>query len=165
MEDPAKLNIKNLLAQSRAPVSPRSRNSTTPTSSLTSAVIASVLQQQQPVEMVLVQQQPPKQQQAPPQPPQQASRPVSVTLVSASAPKTTSAMSVAGPLNLSSVTSPSSAVPTGPSLTVTPVTITPTLSGDVAVTGGLQDGQEIVISGANMLEDGATVRRFTGFAK
>ncbi|UWR23591.1 efflux RND transporter periplasmic adaptor subunit [Sulfitobacter sp. S190] len=45
-----------------------------------------------------------------------------------------------------------------------PVEITPTATGDVAVTAGLQDGQEIVVSGANQLDDGAAVRRFTGFA-
>ena len=48
-------------------------------------------------------------------------------------------------------------------VTRTPVTITPTDRGAVEVTEGLSDGQEIVVSGASQLQDGATVRRFTGF--
>ncbi|KKL59883.1 hypothetical protein LCGC14_2210860, partial [marine sediment metagenome] len=35
--------------------------------------------------------------------------------------------------------------------------------GDVTVDAGLSDGQEIVVSGASQLEDGAAVRRFVGF--
>jgi RND family efflux transporter MFP subunit len=46
-----------------------------------------------------------------------------------------------------------------------PVEITPTDTGAVAVTAGLEDGQEIVASGAALLEDGQAVRRFQGFAE
>lgn len=44
-----------------------------------------------------------------------------------------------------------------------PVEITATDRGTVEVISGLQDGQEIVVSGGGQLADGATVRRFTGF--
>jgi hypothetical protein len=90
-DDPSKLNIKNLLAQSPAPPSPRSKNSTTPTSSLTNALIASVLErQQQPVELLftnhrqrLMQHQQQQQQQQKKEQLQQQTKPaVSVTLVS-----------------------------------------------------------------------------------
>lgn len=47
----------------------------------------------------------------------------------------------------------------------TPVTITPTGDGRVYITDGVEDGQEIVVSGAGLLQDGATVRRFTGFSQ
>ncbi|MEM8801240.1 MAG: efflux RND transporter periplasmic adaptor subunit [Pseudomonadota bacterium] len=43
------------------------------------------------------------------------------------------------------------------------VEVTPTPSGAVAVLSGLTEGQEIVATGVAALEDGATVRRFTGF--
>ncbi|WP_069300671.1 efflux RND transporter periplasmic adaptor subunit [Neptunicoccus sediminis] len=46
-----------------------------------------------------------------------------------------------------------------------PVTITPGARGEVIVTSGLTEGQEIVASGANQLADGERVRRFTGFAR
>lgn len=45
----------------------------------------------------------------------------------------------------------------------TPVEITPTDRGTVEVTAGLVAGQEVVAVGAAQLEDGAEVRRFTGF--
>lgn len=48
-------------------------------------------------------------------------------------------------------------------VTRTEVDITPTVRGDVTVNSGLSDGQEIVVSGASQLEDGAAVRRFVGF--
>ncbi|MEM5542477.1 efflux RND transporter periplasmic adaptor subunit [Sulfitobacter sp. AS92] len=48
-------------------------------------------------------------------------------------------------------------------VTRTEVEITPTARGDVTVIAGLSDGQEIVVSGASQLEDGAAVRRFVGF--
>lgn len=48
-------------------------------------------------------------------------------------------------------------------VTRTPVEITPTDRGTVEIVAGLRDGQEIVASGASQLEDGAAVRRFTGF--
>ncbi|WGW05930.1 efflux RND transporter periplasmic adaptor subunit [Tropicibacter oceani] len=51
------------------------------------------------------------------------------------------------------------------SVTRTPVQITPGDNGTVEVIAGLQDGQEIVVSGANQLDDGATVRRFTVFGE
>lgn len=47
---------------------------------------------------------------------------------------------------------------------VVPVQITPGTRGEIIVVSGLDDGQEIVASGANLLSDGDTVRRFTGFA-
>lgn len=46
-----------------------------------------------------------------------------------------------------------------------PVTITPGARGEVIVSSGLIEGQEIVASGANQLADGERVRRFTGFAR
>jgi RND family efflux transporter MFP subunit len=49
-------------------------------------------------------------------------------------------------------------------VTRTKVEIEPTVSGDVRVTKGLSDGQEIVVTGGNSLTDGQSVRRFTGFA-
>ncbi|MCZ4354864.1 efflux RND transporter periplasmic adaptor subunit [Roseovarius aestuarii] len=45
----------------------------------------------------------------------------------------------------------------------TRIEIAPTDHGTVEVVAGLSDGQEIVASGGGQLEDGATVRRFTGF--
>ncbi|MFA8384706.1 MAG: efflux RND transporter periplasmic adaptor subunit [Pelagibaca sp.] len=45
-----------------------------------------------------------------------------------------------------------------------PVTVEPTLRGDVRVTEGLAPGEEIVASGASRLDDGDRVRRFTGFS-
>lgn len=44
------------------------------------------------------------------------------------------------------------------------VEIAPGNRGEVIVMSGLDDGQEIVASGANLLSDGDAVRRFTGFA-
>ncbi|MEM6406788.1 MAG: efflux RND transporter periplasmic adaptor subunit [Pseudomonadota bacterium] len=49
-------------------------------------------------------------------------------------------------------------------VTLTPVTITPGPRGEVLVEAGLEAGQEIVASGAALLSDGETVRRFTGFS-
>ncbi|MBR9864815.1 MAG: efflux RND transporter periplasmic adaptor subunit [Rhodobacteraceae bacterium] len=46
-----------------------------------------------------------------------------------------------------------------------PVSIKPSATGEVIVTSGLTEGQEIVASGANQLADGERVRRFTGFAR
>lgn len=43
------------------------------------------------------------------------------------------------------------------------IAITPNAKGQVLVTSGLEPGEEIIASGAAYLEDGATVRRFTGF--
>lgn len=45
----------------------------------------------------------------------------------------------------------------------TPVEIAATDRGTVEVTAGLEVGQEVVAVGADQLEDGAEVRRFTGF--
>ena len=45
-----------------------------------------------------------------------------------------------------------------------PVTVEPTIRGDVRVTEGLQAGEEIVASGASQLADGDRVKRFTGFS-
>lgn len=45
----------------------------------------------------------------------------------------------------------------------TPVTVAPTNLGKVKVLSGLTEGQEIVLIGARALNDGDTVRRFTGF--
>lgn len=45
-----------------------------------------------------------------------------------------------------------------------PVKIAPGARGEVTVLEGLQDGQEIIASGANLLSDGDRVRRFNGFA-
>lgn len=44
------------------------------------------------------------------------------------------------------------------------IEIAPSPRGTIEVLSGLEDGQEIVASGAAMLKDGAKVRRFTGFA-
>ncbi len=44
-----------------------------------------------------------------------------------------------------------------------PVEITPTDRGTVQIVSGLSDGEEIVVSGAGQLDDGAAVRRFAGF--
>lgn len=44
-----------------------------------------------------------------------------------------------------------------------PVEIAPTDRGTVEIVSGLDDGEEIVVSGGGQLDDGATVRRFTGF--
>ncbi|MBT8169996.1 efflux RND transporter periplasmic adaptor subunit [Falsiruegeria litorea] len=46
----------------------------------------------------------------------------------------------------------------------TVVEIEPTQAGGVRVTSGLQDGDEIVVTGGNALDDGQPVRRFAGFA-
>lgn len=46
----------------------------------------------------------------------------------------------------------------------TAVTIEPTGDGRVFVISGLEPGAEVVTSGANLLEDGAEVRRFSGFS-
>ena len=48
---------------------------------------------------------------------------------------------------------------------LTAVEVSPTIQGRVSLTAGIEPGQEIVVSGAAMLEDGARVRRFTGFPK
>lgn len=45
-----------------------------------------------------------------------------------------------------------------------PVEIAPTQNGATRVTSGLEEGQEIVASGATRLSEGDRVRRFTGFA-
>ncbi len=50
------------------------------------------------------------------------------------------------------------------SVTSVPVKIAPTQNGSTQVLSGLEEGQEIVASGANRLSDGDRVRRFTGFA-
>lgn len=44
------------------------------------------------------------------------------------------------------------------------IEIVPDVNGNVQVVSGLSDGQEIVASGASRLIDGASARRFTGFA-
>ncbi|MCY4180337.1 MAG: hypothetical protein OXD48_08705 [Litoreibacter sp.] len=49
-------------------------------------------------------------------------------------------------------------------VSLTPVTIKPGPRGEVLVEAGLEAGQEIIASGANMLAEGETVRRFTGFS-
>ena len=46
---------------------------------------------------------------------------------------------------------------------LTPIEIEPTEDGRIALVSGLEIGQEIVASGGTLLEDGAQVRRFTGF--
>ncbi|WP_371155150.1 efflux RND transporter periplasmic adaptor subunit [Jannaschia sp. 2305UL9-9] len=48
-------------------------------------------------------------------------------------------------------------------VTRVPVEIEPTDNGAVQVISGLERGQEIVAAGMSSLEDGQTVRRFTGF--
>lgn len=45
-----------------------------------------------------------------------------------------------------------------------PVTVEPTIRGDVRVTEGLEPGEEIVASGASQLSDGDRVKRFSGFS-
>ncbi|MFG6592872.1 MULTISPECIES: efflux RND transporter periplasmic adaptor subunit [Roseobacteraceae] len=45
-----------------------------------------------------------------------------------------------------------------------PVAIEPAPNGDILVLEGLEPGQEIVASGAHLLNDGDAVTRFTGFA-
>lgn len=45
-----------------------------------------------------------------------------------------------------------------------PVTVEPTIRGDVRVTEGLAQGEEIVASGASQLADGDRVKRFSGFS-
>ena len=45
-----------------------------------------------------------------------------------------------------------------------PVTVEPTIRGDVRVMDGLEPGEEIVASGASQLADGDRVKRFTGFS-
>jgi membrane fusion protein, multidrug efflux system len=45
-----------------------------------------------------------------------------------------------------------------------PVTVAPTIRGDVRVTEGLMPGEEIVASGASQLADGDRVTRFSGFS-
>lgn len=49
------------------------------------------------------------------------------------------------------------------SVRAVPVKIMPSNTGTVVVLSGLEQGQEIVASGGSLLEDGDTVRRFTGF--
>ncbi|WP_439523399.1 efflux RND transporter periplasmic adaptor subunit [Marivita sp.] len=44
-----------------------------------------------------------------------------------------------------------------------PVTVEPTIRGNVRVTEGLEPGEEIVASGASQLNDGDRVKRFAGF--
>ena len=107
-DDGSKLDIKNLLAQSPAPLSPRSKTTSASTASLTNAVIASVLQQQQPIELFLQHRKPP---------------PVSVTLVTTTE---SGSSSVTKPLNLS--TSP----PQTPSVSLTPIKDTRVVSSSVA---------------------------------
>lgn len=48
-------------------------------------------------------------------------------------------------------------------VTATQIEVTPTDRGTVEVTSGLEPGQEVVAIGGGQLEDGAQVRRFTGF--
>jgi len=45
-----------------------------------------------------------------------------------------------------------------------PIMIEPTPRGEVLVIEGLSEGQEIVASGANLLSDGARIKRFAGFS-
>lgn len=45
-----------------------------------------------------------------------------------------------------------------------PVEIVPNTHGQVLVQSGLENGQEIVASGSNLLSDGDRVKRFTGFS-
>ncbi len=103
-DDTSTLNIKNLLAQSPAPPSPRSKNSTTPTSSLTNALIASVLEnRQQPVELLFADHK------RPPLPP------VSVTLVRPTESSASDTRPDDRPVNLSKTP------PQTPSVSLTPV--------------------------------------------
>ena len=53
---------------------------------------------------------------------------------------------------------------TGGTVSLTSIEVAPDLNGAVTVTSGLQGGEEIVASGANLLADGDRVRRFTGFS-
>jgi RND family efflux transporter MFP subunit len=46
----------------------------------------------------------------------------------------------------------------------TPVEISPNVNGDVLVTSGLNEGDEIVVAGVPLLSDGTRVTRFTGFS-
>ncbi len=46
----------------------------------------------------------------------------------------------------------------------TAITIAPNSDGAIELRGGLEAGQEIIASGASRLNDGDTVRRFTGFS-
>ncbi|AVO36970.1 efflux RND transporter periplasmic adaptor subunit [Pukyongiella litopenaei] len=48
-------------------------------------------------------------------------------------------------------------------VTWVPATIEPTQSGDVRITGGLENGAEIVLTGGAAMTDGQAVRRFAGF--
>ncbi|MCV6594518.1 MAG: efflux RND transporter periplasmic adaptor subunit [Silicimonas sp.] len=45
-----------------------------------------------------------------------------------------------------------------------PVTVEPDAEGKLVITSGVEPGQEIVASGAGYLNEGETVRRFTGFS-
>ncbi|MEM7471695.1 MAG: efflux RND transporter periplasmic adaptor subunit [Pseudomonadota bacterium] len=49
-------------------------------------------------------------------------------------------------------------------VSLVPVTIVPGTRGEVLVQDGLEAGQEIIASGANLLSDGENVRRFSGFS-
>lgn len=49
-------------------------------------------------------------------------------------------------------------------VSIVQISITPESDGSVGVVDGLEIGQEIVASGANLLSDGERVRRFTGFS-
>jgi hypothetical protein len=112
-DDGTKLDIKNLLAQSPVPLSPRSKTTCPSTASLTNAVIAEVLQQQQPVNLFL----PPTHQRV-----QQPPPPVSVTLVT-----TEQKPEAVGPLNLST-TPPQTPSPAASSCAVTITATTATVS-------------------------------------
>ncbi|APG47726.1 efflux RND transporter periplasmic adaptor subunit [Phaeobacter porticola] len=48
-------------------------------------------------------------------------------------------------------------------ITWTKVDVTPTDSGEIEITAGLEGGEEIVLTGGGALSDGEAVRRFTGF--
>jgi hypothetical protein len=45
-----------------------------------------------------------------------------------------------------------------------PIDIAPTREGRFQVLSGLEAGDQVVVTGVNEVEDGQTVRRFTGFA-
>jgi RND family efflux transporter MFP subunit len=49
-------------------------------------------------------------------------------------------------------------------VSLAPVTIEPTQTGEVRVLTGLEDGDEVVVAGGSALTDGQIVRRFTGFS-
>lgn len=49
-------------------------------------------------------------------------------------------------------------------VSIRPVEVTPNRDGKFIVTAGLEDGDEIVVTGVNGLSDGQLVRRFAGFA-